>query len=33
MVVAHACEEASMDLSLMARAVDIALRGTIADAR
>ena len=33
MVVAHACEEASMDLSLMARAVDIALRCAIADAR
>jgi pyroglutamyl-peptidase len=33
MVVAHACEEASMDLPLMVRAVDIALRYTIADAR
>ncbi|HXJ80088.1 MAG TPA: pyroglutamyl-peptidase I [Candidatus Methylomirabilis sp.] len=33
MVVAHASEEASMDLPLMTRAVDIALRCAIADAR
>jgi hypothetical protein len=33
MVVAHAREEASMDLPLMARAVDIALRCAIADTR